>query len=107
MDTHEIGHTRGSRVGGSSLRARAFEHDVFVIHAEADERFVRGYLIPELGLPPERALLLGELELGQVIIDQIQHRVRASRLTIVVLSPAYRAERWAVFGEQLAAHARI
>jgi len=71
-----------------SPSTHAFTHDVFIVHAEADERFVRGYLIPELGLAPERTLLLGELDLGQVIVEEIQHHVRSSRLTIAVLSPA-------------------
>ena len=85
----------------------SFDHDIFVIHAEADEPFVRGYLLPQLSLTRKRALLLGELELGQVIVEAIQRQVQTSRVTIVVLSPAYLRDRWALFGEQLAAYARV
>ena len=83
-----------------------FAHDVFVVHAEADEPFVRGFLFPALGLPAGRALLLGELALGHAITEEILRRIRTSRITIVVLSPAYLADRWAVFGADLAGYAR-
>ena len=84
----------------------AFPYDVFVLHAEADEPFVRGFLFPSIGLPAERTLLLGELALGQAIPAEIQRRIRTSWITIVVLSPAYLADRWAAFGADLAAYAR-
>jgi hypothetical protein len=79
-------------------------YDAFIVHAAADESFVQGYLLPELGLAPERVLVLGTLELGRFIISEIERGVRSSRVTIVVLSPAYMTDHWAVFGEQLAAH---
>jgi WD40 repeat protein len=94
--------SHGTAVAG----APAFAHDLFVVHAEADEQFVRGFLFPELDLPPGRALWLGELALGQAIAEDILRRVHTSRITVVVLSPAYLADRWAVFGKDLAAYAR-
>jgi len=87
--------------------ASHFAYDVFVVHAGAatDEAFVNGYLLANLGLAPERVLRLQTLELGQFITKAIEHGVRSSRVTIVVLSAAYMDDHWAAFGEQLVAFA--
>jgi WD40 repeat protein len=87
--------------------ARAFDHDIFVIHAASDEPFVQGYLLPELGLAPNHVLVPSMLRLGRFLLEEIERGVRSSRLTIVVLSSAYMADHWAVFGEQLAAYASV
>jgi hypothetical protein len=78
------------------------EFDLFIIHADADAAFVRGFLVPALNLPPRRVLLIDELSLGGVIVSEIDRGVSRSRFTVTVLSPAYLRDRWAVFGEQLA-----
>ncbi|TMQ17794.1 MAG: hypothetical protein E6J90_21760 [Deltaproteobacteria bacterium] len=89
--------------------ASRFAYDVFVIHADAaaDEAFVNGYLLAELGLAPERMLRLQTLELGKVVTEEIERGVRSSRVTIVVLSSARMDDRWAAFGEQLVAYASV
>jgi WD40 repeat protein len=89
------------------LPAGAFAYDVFVVHAAADDAFVNGYLLPALRLPIERVLVPRTLELGKFIISEIERGVRSSRVTLVVLSPACRADDWAVFGEQIAAYASV
>jgi hypothetical protein len=94
--------------GRSSLAGlRTPDYDVFVVHAAADESFVQGYLIPKLALAPERVLVPDKLRLGRPIIGEIERGVRSSRVTIVMLSPAYMTDHWAVFGEQLAAYASV
>jgi TIR domain len=95
--------------GESSSRAGAstFAYDVFAIHASVDESFVLGYLLPELDLAPERVLLPNKLRPGCPIVGELERGVRSSRVTIVVLSSAYIADHWAVFGEQLAAYASV
>lgn len=97
----------GEHVSGSA--ANRFAYDVFVVHADvaADEAFVNGYLLPKLGLAPERVLRCQTLELGQSITEEIARGVRSSRITIVVLSAAYMDDHWAAFGEQLAAYASV
>jgi hypothetical protein len=47
-------------------------------------------------------LLSSELRLGAAIATEIERGVQSSRWTIAVLTPAYVADRWAVFGDQLA-----
>jgi conflict system STAND superfamily ATPase/TIR domain-containing protein len=80
-----------------------------MVHADvaADKAFVNGYLLPNLGLAPERVLRLQTLELGHVITEEIERGVRSSRVTLVVLSAAYLEDHWAAFGEQLAAYASV
>lgn len=88
----------------SSLEPIAELYDLFVVHAAADTTFVRGFLLPAVNLPPQRVLLIDELPLGSVVVSEIDRGVARSRFTIVVLSPAYLADRWAGFGEQIASH---
>ena len=81
----------------------AYAFDLFVVSAAADREFVHGYLLPALNLPVERVLLLDGLAAGAPGVAEIDRGVTTSRFTVAVLSPAYLADRWAVFGEQLAA----
>jgi len=78
------------------------EFDLFVVHAAADAAFVREHLLPALGLPSHRVLLVDELPLGGLLVSEIDRGVSRSRYTVAVLSPAYLEDRWADFGEQLA-----
>lgn len=78
--------------------------DLFVVFAAADAGFVRGHLLPALDLPSSRVQLIDELRPGGMVISEIERGVTSSRFTVVVLSPAYLADRWAAFGEQLASH---
>jgi WD40 repeat protein len=75
---------------------------LFVVSATADLSFVQGYLLPEVNVVPERTRLVSELPLGGSQVEAIVAAIHASRLSVVVLSPAYLADRWAAFGEQLA-----
>jgi hypothetical protein len=68
----------------AGLRPYAF--DLFVIHAAADAGFVRGYLFPALNLSESRVLLMDDLQLGALVVTEIERGVTRSRLTVVVLS---------------------
>ncbi len=91
----------------SELAEPAHAYDLFVVYAATDAEFVRGYLLPALNLPSSRVLLIDELPLGGVIVSEVDRGVTQSRFTVAVLSPAYLADRWAVFGEQLASHLSV
>lgn len=81
--------------------------DLFLIYARADAAFVRDVLLPGLGLSCERTLLVAELTPGASRVREIERGVCRSRFTVVVLSPAYLSDGWAVFGEALASHLSI
>ncbi|HMG22308.1 MAG TPA: TIR domain-containing protein, partial [Kofleriaceae bacterium] len=91
----------------SELAEPAHAYDLFVVYAATDAEFVRGYLLPALNLPRSRVLLVDELPLGGVIVAEVDRGVTQSRFTVTVLSPAYLADRWAVFGERLASHLSV
>ena len=76
-------------------------HDLFIVHAEADRAWVDGYLRPEVGVEPDRLITRRDFQPGAVIADEYERAVASSRYTALVLSPAYLADRWAEFGEQL------
>jgi len=86
---------------------QVFAYDAFIVHASGDRSFVEGYLIPELGIPRARILVLDSLELGRYVIDEIARGVTTSRVTVVVLSSASSADRWVHYSKQLAAYASI
>jgi WD40 repeat protein len=94
-------------VEAASPQPAEYAFDVFILHAADDRDFVRGYLVPALNLPAQRVLVGDDLRLGAPIVSEIDRGVSCSRFTVVVLSPAYLRDRWAVFGEQLAIHLSV
>ena len=81
-----------------------YRYDLFVICARANVDFVNADLLPRLGVSPERTLVLGAFTPGATISDEVERGISESRYAIVVLSPAFLADRWAAFGEQLASY---
>ena len=82
-------------------------YDLFVSHAESDSAWVRGHLLPALGLPPERVIAPRDFRPGAPVAAEFERAVTGSRYTVLVLSPAYLADAWAAFGEQLTSHASV
>jgi formylglycine-generating enzyme required for sulfatase activity len=80
---------------------------LFISHADADAWWVKGFLLPAIGLPADRSITPEQFRPGAVVLDEFERAVRQSRLTVIVLSPAYLADQWAIFGEQLASHAAV
>jgi WD40 repeat protein/energy-coupling factor transporter ATP-binding protein EcfA2 len=68
---------------------------------------VTGYLLPALGLPADRVLTKDQFRPGAPVVEEFERAVGHSRFTAVVLTPAYLADEWSVFGEQLASHAAV
>ena len=94
----------------------SFPYDLFIscTKTEEDLNFVKGFLLPALGLPPERVIcnqenVLGaaSFRLGASIPEEFERAVTSSRFTLLILSPAYLADEWAKFSEQLASYAAI
>lgn len=85
------------------------KYELLVIHAEAatDSSFVRSELLPSLGLPSDRVMLSSELPLGGFAIDVMEAALRQSRVTMVVVSPAFLEEKWTLFSEALATYQTI
>lgn len=83
------------------------QFDLFVAYAEADHAWVEGYLLPALGLPADRLITDRDFHPGASIVTEFERAVASSRCTVLVLSPAFLADEWAIFGEQLASYASV
>jgi hypothetical protein len=83
------------------------EFDLFVVHAESDRAWVDGYLKPMLGLEPARVFTPRDFRLGAVVAAEFERGVTSSRFTLLVLSPAFLADRWAEFGEGLVSFSSV
>ncbi len=83
------------------------KYDLFVVHSEADRAWVEGYLRQALGLDPARVLTPREFRLGESIAAEFERGVTSSRFTLLVLSPAFLADRWAEFGEGLVSFSSV
>ena len=77
-------------------QAAVVDRDVFVVHAEEDIPFVKGELLPMLGVPDDH-----ELPFPAFTEQAIARSVERSRLTLAVLSPGYLRDRWSGFAELL------
>jgi hypothetical protein len=82
-------------------------YDVFISHADADRAWVEGFLLPALGLPPERIITKRDFQLGAAIVAEFEHAVASSRYTLVVFSPSYLADEWSTFGAELASYSSV
>jgi len=76
-------------------------YDLFIVHAEADQAWVDGYLRHAVGVEPARLITPRDFKLGAAIPAEFDRAVASSRYTALVLSRAFLADRWAEFSEQL------
>lgn len=78
--------------------------DLFILHANAtpDLDFVRSYLLPALGLPPDRVVLSSSLPPGRPVLHAVERALLTSRVTVLVVSPAFLRETWSTCAEALA-----
>src|SRR6516225_7541599 len=98
----------GAYGGGAHMVAQVdWEFDLFVLYANTDAAWVSGYLLPALSLPSQRVISEDHFGLGHSRVEELAHAVEVSRFTVVVLSPAFLADKWAAFGQHLAAHLGI
>jgi len=83
------------------------QHDLFIVHAEADRAWVDGYLRHAVGLDPARVLTPRDFRLGASVVAEFERGLTSSRFTLLVLSPAFLADRWAEFGEGLVSFSAV
>jgi WD40 repeat protein len=88
--------------GGVIAEGGELRYDLFLAHADADLAWVEGFLKPALGVEPTRLIARRDFHPGSTIPDEFERAVASSRYTVLVLSPAFLADPWAAFAEQLA-----
>ena len=79
--------------------ASAKTASVLVLHATADDRWVHGYLMRALGLPPEQVVTRDDFRPGASVLDEFERAVGASHLTICVLTDAFMTDVWAAYAD--------
>jgi hypothetical protein len=77
-------------------------YDLFVSYAETDRSWVEGYLFDALDAAGIRYVSESAFELGAPRVAELERAVRASRRTLLVITPAYLAGAYAPFGDLLA-----
>ncbi|ONH59074.1 hypothetical protein CcI49_18180 [Frankia sp. CcI49] len=80
---------------------------IFLSYAEADREWVAGYLTPALGLRADQVLTADQFPPGEPVVTAFEQAVLGSRATVVVLTPAYLTDRWALLAELLASYQDI
>jgi len=90
----------------SPPRARG-QSDLFVVYAEADGAWVHGFLLPAIGLDGRSVRTPENFSVGGVLVEEFERAVTAARFTVLVLSRAFAASRWAGFAERLASHDNV
>ena len=93
---NSIGSETGVPDGGQDR-----SYDLFIIHAKADRSWVDGFLRPALGVAPGRLATPADFEPTATIPAELERLVAASRYALLVLTPAFLADEWSSFGEQL------
>jgi len=80
---------------------------VLVLHAPADEPFVRGYLVPALGPGASGEPAIEIRDLAAVEIPELEAALTAGGIAIAVITPAFLANPWSRLAELLAMNAAI
>ena len=77
-------------------------YDLFVSYAESDRGWAEGYLFDALDAAGIHYVSEAAFELGAPRIHEFERAVRASRRTLLVITPAYLADAYAPFADLLA-----
>lgn len=78
-----------------------YDYDLFVSYVDADQAWVRDFLLPELGIPAERLITADDFVLGAPTVSEFERAILTSRRTLLVFSPEYVVDELAQFVEQL------
>ena len=82
-------------------------YDIFVSAAEEDLDWVDHYLLPELNLPDARKITHADFDPGKPRIEEFERAVTESRFTLIVVSPAYFADRWAEHARNISTYLAV
>jgi len=76
----------------------AFAYDVFISYSHIDSAWVHGKLLPRLEAAGLRVCIDDrDFRLGAPSVTEMERAVRASRQTLLVLTPAYLGSDWTAF----------
>jgi hypothetical protein len=90
-----------------------FSYNLFISCTAVDFEWVQSFLLPSLGLSPERVICnqfikgAASFQPDAPIAEEFQRAVKDSRFTLLILSPAYMADVWGVFSKQLVSYVSV
>lgn len=79
------------------------DHDVFISYSHQDSDWVGGELVPSLRTAGLAVFIdTGEILIGEILRERLEHGVSHSRHTVIVLTPDWLKSEWCRYEEQLA-----
>jgi hypothetical protein len=78
--------------------------ELFVAYAYEDCGWVRGFLLPELGLDPASVVTPDDFRPGAVLIEELEQAITQASFTAIILTPALVSSPLAALAELLASH---
>jgi hypothetical protein len=79
------------------------DHDVFISYSHEDSDWVGGELVPSLRTAGLAVFIdTGEILIGEILRERLEHGVSHSRHTVIVLTPDWLQSEWCQYEEQLA-----
>ena len=82
------------------------QYDLFIVYADGDADWVERVLIPSLGVPSEKILTKEGFRPGADKITEFERAVISSQYTLLVLSPAFFSDVWALYSESIVSYSR-
>ena len=82
-------------------------YDLFISYADNDAKWVEDFLIPSLGIPNERILTKEDFHPGTDKAPEFERAVNSSRYTLLILSPAFLDDVWAMYSESIVSYSRL
>lgn len=84
-----------------------YDYSLFLAYAGTDLPWAEGYLIPALGLPADAVITSRSFRPGVPLPVEIERAVRASRVTVIILSHAFPASDWTVYSSITASSSAV
>lgn len=81
--------------------------ELFISYADLDQAWIEGFLIPALGLPRAQIITKSSFIPGRPMLSEFERAIQNSHYVLIVFSPAYLADNWAILGEQLSSFASV
>jgi WD40 repeat protein/energy-coupling factor transporter ATP-binding protein EcfA2 len=82
---------------------QSYEYELFVSYAEADEGWVKGYLMKTLDDAGVRCIHESVFQLGVIKLEAFERAIKQSKRTLLVISPEYLGDRLDDFITHMAA----
>lgn len=83
------------------------QYDLFIVYADDDAEWVEEVLIPSAGLPFVRIFTKENFRPGIERVSQFNQAVTSSHYTLLVVSPAFLDDEWAMYTKSIADYSRV